>query len=97
MRYKTIIMSLILIFAIGITFLCVHSEPKLLTTSAKSSKYKILVDVQESKLYVFENEICTKSYNCAGGKSSTPSPIGTWTIVQKAKWGEGFGGSWMRI
>ena len=37
-----------------------------------------------------------KTYSCSGGKWSTPSPIGTWIIVSKHLWGEGFGGSWMR-
>ncbi len=54
------------------------------------NKYKILVDVEESKLYLFENNILIKTYMCSGGKWNTPSPIGTWKITQKAKWGEGF-------
>jgi len=65
-------------------------------TSATNTKYEILVDVEESKLYVFENEELIKTYSCSGGKWSTPSPIGTWTIISKQMWGEGFGGSWMR-
>ena len=71
---------------------------KAIETSANSkSTYKILVDVEESKLYLFENDILLKEYKCSGGKWSTPSPIGTWTITSKAKWGEGFGGSWMGL
>jgi len=65
-------------------------------TSTTQSKYEILVDVEESRLYLFENEKLIKTYSCSGGKWSTPSPIGTWTIVSKQLWGEGFGGSWMR-
>ena len=61
------------------------------TSSNSKSTYKILVDVEESKLYLFENDILSKEYKCSGGKWSTPSPIGTWTIISKAKWGEGFG------
>ena len=65
--------------------------------SAKSKDvYHILVDVETSKLYLFKNDELEKEYKCAGGKQSTPSPIGTWTINSKGKWGEGFGGSWMR-
>ncbi len=65
--------------------------------SAKSKDvYHILVDVETSKLYLFKNDVLEKEYKCAGGKQSTPSPIGTWTINSKGKWGEGFGGSWMR-
>ena len=67
------------------------------TSSNSKSTYKILVDVEESKLYLFENDILSKEYKCSGGKWSTPSPIGTWTITSKAKWGEGFGGSWMGL
>lgn len=59
--------------------------------------YSILVDVEESKLYLFKNGTLEKEYKCAGGKPTTPSPIGTWTINSKGKWGEGFGGSWMRF
>lgn len=60
------------------------------TSNNNSNSYKILVDVEASRLYLFENEKLIKEYKCSGGKQSTPSPIGTWTIVSKAKWGEGF-------
>ena len=56
-----------------------------------------MVDVESSRLYLFKNDILEKEYKCAGGKPTTPSPIGTWTIISKGKWGEGFGGSWMRV
>lgn len=61
------------------------------TSNNNSSTYKILVDVEDSKMYVFENEKLIKTYKCSGGKWSTPSPIGTWKVISKAKWGEGFG------
>ncbi len=49
-------------------------------------------------MYVFfkDNEIY-KEYDVSGGKPSTPSPLGTWNIVSKANWGEGFGGTWMGL
>lgn len=56
----------------------------------KKSKYEILVDVEESILYLFKDGILEKTYECSGGKWSTPSPIGTWKVVQKSTWGEGF-------
>lgn len=55
-----------------------------------NKEYRILVDVEDSKLFLFENNILIKTYKCSGGKWSTPSPIGTWKITFKAKWGEGF-------
>ena len=61
----------------------------------RENPYAIFVDVEESKLYLLKNGELEKVYPCAGGKYTTPSPIGTWTIVSKGKWGEGFGGSWL--
>lgn len=61
------------------------------TSISNNSTYKILVDVEDSKLFLFENNELVKTYKCSGGKQSTPSPIGTWTVISKAKWGEGFG------
>ena len=60
------------------------------SNTANNTTYKILVDVEDSKLFLFENDKLIKTYKCSGGKWSTPSPIGTWTIISKAKWGEGF-------
>lgn len=87
-----------IIVIIIIAIICViYFTPQTIETVSKNvkAKYKILVDVEESKMYVMENGVCIKTYACAGGKESTPSPIGTWTIVSKEKWGEGFGGNWL--
>lgn len=65
--------------------------------ASNKNTYSILVDVEASRLYLFKNDILEKEYKCAGGKTSTPSPIGTWRVNSKGKWGEGFGGSWMGI
>ena len=96
MRIRIITIILIIsVIASCIYTLFLNEEKTITTVSNIKNKYKILVDVEESKMYVFENDVCTKTYTCAGGKYSTPSPIGTWTIVSKVKWGEGFGGSWL--
>ena len=83
-----------LVFAILLSFYKPTKEISI-QTSTENPKYKILVDIEESKLYLFQDNELIKTYRCSGGKWSTPSPIGTWTIISKAKWGEGFGGSWM--
>lgn len=74
-----------------------NNELAIQTSTTADEGYSIFVDVEESKLYLFENGNLINTYKCSGGKWSTPSPIGTWTIVSKAKWGEGFGGSWMGL
>lgn len=94
-KIRTILKILILVTAIVISILIiknkVENEKVVVTSSNNKQKYKILVDVEDSKLYLFENDELKKEYKCSGGKWSTPSPIGTWTVTSKAKWGEGFG------
>lgn len=67
------------------------------TANNVQSEYYILVDVESSRLYLLDNGKLIKEYSCSGGKWNTPSPIGTWEITKKAKWGEGFGGSWLGL
>lgn len=69
-----------------------RSEKQTIIASANTvtSEYEILVDVEDSVLYLIQNKEIVKIYKCSGGKWSTPSPIGTWTITRKDTWGEGF-------
>lgn len=89
------------IYIIILIIIIIYSYKMLFNTGVTAVEgpdtYKILVDVEESKLYLFKNNELYKTYTCAGGKTTTPSPIGTWTIISKGKWGEGFGGRWMRF
>lgn len=57
----------------------------------------IEVDRKQLKLIDRKNEEIVKSYPIATGKISSPTPLGTFKIVEKAKWGEGFGTRWMGI
>ncbi|TCT16277.1 putative peptidoglycan binding protein [Natranaerovirga pectinivora] len=61
----------------------------------ESNPYYIIVDLDDYTVNVFKDNELYKQYLCSGGKYSTPSPIGTWSIISKADWGEGFGGTWM--
>lgn len=61
--------------------------------------YNILIDLVDSKLYLIniDKNLIVKTYTIAAGKPSTPSPIGTWTIISKGKWSAGFGTRWMGL
>lgn len=63
------------------------------------NKYNILIDLNERSLYLIDtyNNKITKTYPIASGKPSSPSPIGTWTIVSKGEWSKGFGTRWMGL
>ncbi|MDR7857686.1 L,D-transpeptidase family protein [Tissierella sp.] len=65
----------------------------------KKPNYTILIEVDMKRLTLIdnENETILKTYPIATGKPSSPTPLGTFKIVEKAKWGEGFGTRWMGI
>lgn len=97
--FVTIIFILASIFFTSISMKACELE-KTLSIADNKSEYSILVDLNELTLYLIsenKNEI-VKTYPIAGGKPSTPSPIGTWQIVGKAvNWGAGFGSRWMAL
>jgi hypothetical protein len=57
--------------------------------------YHIYVDLDNLLMYVYKDGEPVKTYEVSGGKPSSPSPIGTWRIISKDTWGEGFGGAWL--
>lgn len=62
------------------------------------SEFEIMIDLTESMLYLFKDGEIVKKYVIAQGKPSTPSPIGVWEIISKARsWGSGFGTRWMGL
>lgn len=65
--------------------------------SEKRNEYYIHINLDEYKMYVYKDNELIHIYSVSGGKPSTPSPQGKWKIVNKDKWGEGFGGAWMGL
>lgn len=57
----------------------------------------IYVNLDTKLLSVYQDGIFQKSYPCTGGKTATPSPEGTYKVIEKSNWGEGFGGAWIRL
>ncbi|HZJ82663.1 MAG TPA: L,D-transpeptidase family protein [Clostridia bacterium] len=77
----------------------VSQDIKLAGSSTKQeNEYDIFIDLTESMLYLFREDELIKKYAVAQGKSSSPSPIGVWYIINKTRnWGTGFGSRWMGI
>lgn len=65
----------------------------------QKSKLTILVEVDKKTLSLIdrENEKTLNSYTIATGKSNSPTPLGRFKIVQKSRWGEGFGSRWIGL
>ena len=72
-KLKTIVIVLLVIALITGFILILKNKQnyKSVQTSNNNSKtYKILVDVEDSKLFLFENNELIKTYKCSGGKIS---------------------------
>jgi Uncharacterized protein conserved in bacteria len=58
---------------------------------------RVVIDVKSLQLIVYKDNLPQKKFPVAIGKSSTPTPVGSWEIVSKEKWGEGFGSHWLGL
>lgn len=59
--------------------------------------YLLQIYIDEKRLYLLEDGKCIKQYPIATGTYEWPSPIGSWKIIEKGDWGEGFGGRWLGL
>ena len=61
--------------------------------------YTILIEVDKKQLKLVDrkNESILKVYTVATGKANSPTPLGTFNIIEKASWGEGFGTRWLGL
>lgn len=76
-----------------------YGQTKTIVSNKEKTKdsFSILIDLDENTLYLLNHGVYFKSYACAVGKDETPSPTGSYKIIEKSHWGEGFGGYWMGI
>jgi len=88
-----LLLLIVIIFIIGNSILIVAANK----ITNNQNNYTILIEIDEKKLYLFEDDQLIKAYSIASGALNTPSPIGTWKITDKGKWGNGFGGYWLGL
>ncbi len=75
---------------------CVVAEGK--EAPAPPGEVSILVDTKHRKLTVLSNGEPYKQYPVAVGKYSTPTPVGNFKVLRKARnWGTGFGTRWIGL
>lgn len=100
LNYKRIIfiLAIVLIYLLSDLIYRRMQSPALaeeVFQQASKNPYFVHVDLDNNTMYIFKDGKVIKTYPVSGGKPSTPSPLGTWTIISKDTWGEGFGGTWM--
>lgn len=57
--------------------------------------WHLYIDLDLKQMYVYKDGDQIRTYEVSGGKPNSPSPLGTWKIISKDTWGEGFGGAWL--
>ncbi|QXM07414.1 L,D-transpeptidase family protein [Crassaminicella indica] len=74
-------------------------EEKKLKENPDYKNLWILIDINEKRLELIDLDYkkILRKYRIASGKPSTPSPIGSWKIIGKGRWGEGFGTRFMAL
>ncbi len=107
-RIKIILLLFILVFIVIIIGNYIHLfltkrgidyENKDTYSKIGKNNLAILIRVDRKELHVIDlssNKII-KSYAIATGKQGTPTPLGTFKIAEKARWGGGFGSRWMGL
>lgn len=69
-----------------------------LPTAYQNSLPTISIDITKRRLTFSQNGLPPKTYKIGIGKKSTPTPMGNWSVVQKAlNPGGPFGVRWMRL
>ncbi|HHV46214.1 MAG TPA: L,D-transpeptidase family protein [Tissierellia bacterium] len=106
-RIKLILLLFILVLIVIIIGNYIHNifiknnalEDNRDTYVEDGSNLSILIEVDRKRLSVIDmnNNVVIKTYAVATGKSDTPTPLGTFKIVEKAKWGGGFGSRWLGL
>lgn len=107
MRYRSlsnlifIVVIIMLLLGSYLYIRNINSTLDYLNTSSKRTKPKfaILIEVDKKRLSLIdrENEEILDTYTIASGKPSSPTPLGSFVIVEKAHWGEGFGSRWIGL
>ena len=74
-------------------------EEKKIKENPNYKNLAIFVDINSKTLQLInsDNNNVIKKYIIASGKKSTPSPIGSFKIIHKSKWGRSFGTRWMGL
>lgn len=68
-------------------------------STTKEANLSILIEVDKKILYLIDTDTnkIIKKYVVTTGKPGSPTPLGTFKIIEKAAWGGGFGSRWMGL
>ncbi|TJX14058.1 hypothetical protein E9840_07230 [Tissierella creatinini] len=98
-----LLILMILFILLGVKMIKLENHRKIndqdVYNKSLSGKRGIHIEVDRKTLNLIDYKTgeIIKSYTIATGKPSSPTPLGTFKITSKEKWGEGFGSRWMGL
>lgn len=69
----------------------------MLVVPAVPALVHVVIDTDRRTLSLYRLHTLVARFPCAVGKPTTPTPLGHWYIVRKARWSGGFGTRWMQL
>lgn len=92
------ILAALVYVSAGLFVLLRPAQTRKQSAPVASPEYSILIQIDEKRLYLFQDGKLLKKYTVATGKKGTPSPIGNWVVVNKyVKEGKAFGARWLGL
>lgn len=90
--------AIVIMLLLPLTIWLVKLEDDTVTAQTRNkTEYCIFIEIEDKTLFLLKDGECIKKYRVATGKKGWPSPIGSWKIIEKGDWGEGFGGHWLGL
>lgn len=98
-KFGAILLVLLLFTISSAKALTLDYSDQISEFSEEKSPVVILIDIHEMRLHLIDKSTnnIIKSYPIATGRLELPSPLGTWRVIHKGQWNEGFGGRWMGL
>ena len=93
----TLLTAIILLSLLGKNTNINSDNGENISYAVKQEYLCIYIEITDKTLYLLQEGKCIRKYYIASGASGLPSPLGSWKVVEKADWGEGFGGRWIGL
>jgi len=78
-------------------FLFSNFMPNFITATEKKENYKVLVDVDECRLELYQDNKKIRDFKVATGESRAETPLGKYNILKKENWGGKFAGTYLQF
>lgn len=100
--FRRMLIALVTIVLMGVLVAAARTQDSIATVDLSQDKAVapstiLVINVPTHEVQLYENGQPALRFPIATGTRQTPSPLGEFKIIEKARWGDGFGTRWMRL